>query len=52
MEALGYAIDILEDDLRELCGMQYSPKYSTDEITFKKRLKSLESAIKILKEAK
>jgi hypothetical protein len=51
MSDLDYAIDILKDDLSEICEMQYSPKYATDEITFKKRRQSIELAIEKLTKA-
>lgn len=40
-----YAIDILKDELNELCQMQYSPKLRIDEITFKQRRIDLERAL-------
>ena len=42
---MNYAIDILKDELNELCQMQYSPKLSINELTFKERRISLEKAI-------
>jgi len=47
-----YAIDILTDELNELCQMQHSPKFATDEITFKQRRISLEKAIQVLEQSK
>ncbi len=46
---MDYALEILEDELNEICQMQYSPKLATDEITFKQRIISLNKAIEKVK---
>lgn len=42
---MDYALEILKDELNEICEMQHSLLEATDKITFEKRKTSLQEAI-------